>query len=133
LEARDSWAIEASDATLIDKRIFGFVFAGGLATILNYSLFLYLLGLSFNPSIAASIGYVSGIVVSFLINRFAVFRSSRKASFVRYLLAYLVALVVQLLLLNGFIAIGIAPGVANAIAISLVVVLNFYAVRRLAF
>ena len=117
----------------MDKRIFGFIAAGGAATIVNYGLFLLLLSASVHHTPAASIGYVSGIAVSYLINRFIVFRKSKKSSFVRYSIAYLAALVIQLLILNALVTFGIVAEVANAIAIAIVVVVNFFVVRKFAF
>lgn len=117
----------------MDKRIFGFVFAGGTATILNYGIFLTLLSSSISYTLAAGAGYVSGVVVSYLINRFFVFRNSKRASFSKYLLAYLLALTAQLALLNLLVFTGLPPELANAVAIAVVVVLNFFLVRKIAF
>ena len=117
----------------MDKRLFGFIAAGGAATLVNYGFFLFLLSTSVHHTPAASFGYVSGIAVSYLINRFVVFRESKKSSFVRYSIAYLGALVIQLLLLNALVSFGIGAEVANAIAIAIVVVVNFFVVRKFAF
>jgi putative flippase GtrA len=117
----------------MDKRIFGFVFAGGTATILNYGIFLTLLNSSVNYTLAAGAGYVSGVMVSYLINRFFVFRHSKRANFLKYLFAYFVALAAQLTLLNLLVLLGLPPELANAIAIAVVVILNFFLVRKIAF
>ena len=117
----------------MDSRIIGFVLAGGVATVLNYGIFLFLLALEFHLSLAAAIGYLSGIVVSFAINRYFVFKGSKRSSFAKYALAYLMALGGQLLLLNALVALGLVPEIANALAILVVVFLNFFLVRKLAF
>ena len=51
----------------------------------------------------------------------------------RYFLAYLAALVAQLGALEGLVRIGLSPEIGNAVAISVVVVLNFFVVRRFVF
>ena len=117
----------------MDRRIIGFVIAGGVATVLNYGIFLLMLGLDFDLTLAAAIGYLSGIVVSFLINRYFVFRGSNRSSFAKYALAYLIALGAQLLLLNILVDMGLVPQISNALAILVVVFLNFFLVRKLAF
>jgi putative flippase GtrA len=113
----------------------GFVVAGGLATAVNYGLFILLLSLDLNYLAAASVGYLSGIVISFFLNRILVYRSSQpiSAQMSRYFLAYLAALVAHLGALEGLVRIGLSPEIGNAVAISVVVVLNFFVVRRFVF
>jgi len=113
----------------------GFVVAGGLATVVNYGLFILLLSLHLNYLAAASLGYLSGIVVSFFLNRILVYRSRQplSAQMSRYFLAYLAALVAQLGALEGLVRMGMSPEIGNAVAIGIVVVLNFFVVRRFVF
>ena len=117
------------------REFFGFVLAGGTATLVNYSVFLVLLILNVQYLIASAIGFLSGIGVSFTINRLYVFthRTSSKASFVRYMAAYLVALAAQLSLLEALVQLGIRPEISNIVAILIVVVVNFFVVRQFVF
>ena len=115
------------------KTLVGFVFAGGVATAFNYSIFLILLSLGWNPSLSSAIGYVSGIGVSYFINKRFVFAASKKASFWKYSIAYLFALGSQLVLLNIFIWVSVEVRLANAIAIIIVVFLNFLVMRKFVF
>lgn len=117
----------------MDKRIFGFVAAGGMATVLNYSVFWVLLQLGMHYLWASAVGYASGIALSFAINKYLVFQGSQEASFLRYLLAYSIALVFQLALLNILVSNGVPPEIANGLSISIVVVLNFFLVRKIVF
>jgi putative flippase GtrA len=116
-------------------RFLGFVGAGGVATSLNYLLFLALLTQQVPYLWAAGIGYLSGIVVSFLLNRFVVFASKERApgEILRYLAAYLMAFVAQLMLLEALVRADVRATVANAAAIGFVVIINFFVVRRLVF
>ena len=113
----------------------GFVTAGGLATIVNYALFLTLLSQGSHYLLAASMGYVSGIGVSYLVNRLVVFRSKQKSltESVRYFLLYLVGLLFQLIALEVLVSLGVVAEFANVLAIAAVVVINFFLIRRFVF
>ena len=116
-------------------RFVGFVAAGGTATVINYTLFALLYWAGVNYLLASALGYVSGIVVSFTINKLLVFRDAEKQprQFLRYTLIYLVALGAQLGLLELGVRLGLDPLIANAVALVIVVVGNFFVIRRLVF
>ena len=113
----------------------GFDAAGGFATVLNYGIFLFLMSTAASYLMAASVGYATGIVVSFFLNRWVVYNSTQaiRSQFVRYAGVYLVALGVQLVVLEMLVRGGLDPLWGNAVAIVVVVVLNFFVVRRLVF
>lgn len=113
----------------------GFVAAGGTATVINYALFATLYWVGVNYLLASALGYVSGIAVSFTINKLLVFRDSAKRSgqFLRYTAIYLVALGAQLGLLELGVQLGLDPLIANAIALMIVVLANFFVIRRFVF
>lgn len=117
------------------REFVGFVLAGCAATVLNYSIFLILLLLSVQYLVASATGFVSGIFLSYLINKHFVFKGSKSSSGkgVRYLFAYSVALVFQLSLLTIFVTFGVLVEFANALAIAITVVLNFFVIRRFVF
>lgn len=117
------------------KQFFGFVLAGGAATLVNYSLFLFLYTSGLYYLLASAVGYVSGIAVSFAINLRFVFRTGQPKSglFVRYAVAYLVALIAQLGLLELLVRAGFLPEIANAVAIVIVLVANFFVIRTWVF
>lgn len=119
----------------VDRQFVGFVLAGGAATLVNYTLFLVLLFLNMNYLLASAIGYASGIALSFAINRKIVFRSESAATsqIVRYFIAYGMALVAQLLLLEMLVRLGIPILFANACAIVVVLIANFFVIRRWVF
>ena len=113
----------------------GFVAAGGTATIINFALFAALYWAGMNYLLASALGYVSGIAVSYTINKVLVFRDSTTPAhqFLRYTAIYLVALGVQLGLLELGVRLGLDPLIANAIALVIVVMLNFFVIRRYVF
>jgi len=113
----------------------GFIAAGGTATVINYALFASLYWAGLNYLLASALGYVSGIAVSYIINKLFVFRdaTAQRSPFLRYTLIYLVALLAQLGLLELGVRLGLDPLVANAIALVIVVVGNFFVIRRFVF
>lgn len=113
----------------------GFVAAGGLATLANYGLFILLLRLEVNYLLAASLGYLSGVFISFILNRLLVYRSKQPlaSELGRYFLAYFVALAAHLGALQLLVTIGLTPELGNALAVGVVVFLNFFLVRRFVF
>lgn len=113
----------------------GFVLAGGVATILNYSLFLILYESGVYYSLASAVGYVSGIALSFAINLRFVFRTRQPRSglFGRYTVAYLIALIAQVGLLEVLVRSGFPAEIANALAIAIVLLANFLVIRRWVF
>ena len=117
------------------REFVGFFLAGGAATVLNYSVFLFLLLLSVQYVTASAAGFVSGIFLSYFINKHFVFRGLRSSPgrVVRYFFAYSVALVFQLSLLTIFVRFGVAVEFANAFAIAITVLLNFFVIRRFVF
>ncbi len=115
------------------SQLLGFVFAGGVATVLNFIVFLALLEINVNVSLAAAVGYVSGILVSFTINKLWIFREAKNPSVMRYFIAYAIALFGQLVLLNLLLFFGLPPEVSNALAIAVIVVLNYFLVRKFVF
>jgi len=115
------------------KRLFGFMLAGGVATIFNYSTFLFLFNLGWNPSLASALGYISGIGISYYINNKFVFSGSPTASFFKYAVVYLFALGLQMVILNSLLFVAVEARVANAIAILVVVIINYFIMKRIVF
>ena len=115
------------------RKFFGFVIAGGVATLANYLVFLLLIGCGVNVTLSAALGYSFGISISYFINLRAVFTESTRASFVRYASIYFMGMLVQLSLLTWFLSLAIDPRLANALAITLALLVNFSLIRKFAF
>lgn len=121
---------------LVPAQFLGFILAGGVATLVNYTLFSLLLRMGVHYLAASASGYLSGVLISFFINRRAIFRTSHSPlgpQLLRYLGAYGLALVVQLALLELLVRLGAAAMIANAVALVVVVVVNYFVVRRFVF
>lgn len=117
------------------RQFLGFILAGGFASIVNFGVFAILLSFEMNYLFASGIGYIAGIGLSYSINRSLVFRSREtvRGQFFAYMLAYVVALALQLILLEIGVRFGLSPLAANAAALSCAVVINFFVVRRVVF
>lgn len=90
------------------KQFSRFLLVGGINTALGYAVIfggMYLGGLA--PEISNAIGYMTGLLVSYFLNRNFTFRSARRQSteFARFVFVFLVAyaanLMVLLILVRG--------------------------------
>lgn len=76
---------------------FGIV--GGLATAVNFLLFLGLLHLlNVNSVLSSAGGYIGGLLLGFPLNRKWTFKSEKKGTFIKYICVYMVSLGTSLLL-----------------------------------
>lgn len=78
-----------------------YILVGVFNTIFGQGIIFGLLFLGIMPELANFIGYVLGILVSFLLNNHFTFKATkqRKLSFIRFVIALLIAYVAQLLAL----------------------------------
>jgi putative flippase GtrA len=133
LEARSLGNSEENSSEVALKKFIGFALAGGSATVINFCVFLLLISQDVDVVFASAIGYVSGIAISFTLNRSLVFKSSNNVSLVRYFVLYAIALICQLLLLALLLGFRFEPWIANAISVTLVLIANYFAMRKFVF
>ncbi len=119
-----------------------FVVVGVLSTILNYAVFAVLLrGLHVQYLVASAIGYCSGLIFGYFLNRNWTFASEKAAGgqaqsreFVLYLAIYLFSLGVGLLLLRLLThRLGVDPRLGNLLVIAVETTINFLGLRFLVF
>lgn len=87
----------------ISRQFFKFILGGGLNTVLSYLLYVFLLN-HLNYQLAYTLAYIAGIVISYFLNTFIVFR--QKASLVKFIifpLIYFVQYCIGILLLWLFV------------------------------
>ena len=118
------------------RRFIRFVIAGTTATGVNYGSFATMYWLGVNYLLAATLAYALSIGVGFALNRYFVFRSTppSKNALVLYITVYVGSLLVNLILLELFVSLfSLDPLIANAIALVILVAVNFFVVRRFVF
>ncbi len=113
-------------ARLINGDFLRFLLSGGFNTLLTYSVYLLLLqALPYNASY--TIAYIGGLILSYILNRYFVFRSHKgiKSVFLLpliYLAQYLISLVIIWLWIEQF---GFDERAAPILAIAITVPLTF--------
>ena len=80
------------------NKILKFLLSGGLAAATEYSIFLLLSSLEVGLVIANSLSFLSGLIVSFSLNRTLVFVSS--GSIMKQFIAYFTLAIINLILSN---------------------------------
>ena len=113
----------------LTRQFVKFGLVGVLNTALHYGVFLVLFRVLGVPMLVASaIGYCVGLVNSFLLNRSWTFRvvgDGRRVEFVKFVVVNLIALGVNLALLEVFTRAGVVPEIGQVLAIGGSMVVNF--------
>jgi putative flippase GtrA len=107
---------------------FGLV--GVLNSLVHYLVFLLLFRVAGIDMVASSaLGYMAGVVNSFLLNRkwtFNITGSGAGSEFVKFCVVNLISMGVNLLVLQSFVSFaGILPEIAQMLAICCTLVINF--------
>ena len=107
-----------------------FLIAGGCATCVNYLVFLILFQVwQVIPSIAAALGYISGMGIGFFFNKYVSFQSKKKSptELFRYFTLYILTLAINVGLMHIFTIKEslIGPNVIYVFVIMLTTILNF--------
>jgi len=113
-----------------------FAIAGALATLAHYAI-LYVLveGADATPLLGSSVGFVAGVIISFLLNRRFTFTQKTPliASFAKYALVYAVGFGLNGVILQTLIGQGLYYFAAQAAATLIVLCWNFLGARFVAF
>lgn len=87
----------------MNKEFMRFLIVGGANTLITYAIYLLFLPI-FNYNIAYGTSYVSGIVISFILNAKFVFNTNLTfGKAIKYPLVYVVQYIINVILLNVFI------------------------------
>lgn len=121
----------------ITRQFLMFCLVGAECTILNYFVFLVLLGtFSINYLFSAGAGFIAGVLFGFIFNKVISFRSKKSSSktLPRYFLVYLISLILNLGLLKVLVEVlRFGPIVSNLVIAPLIVLLNFLGTKLVAF
>jgi putative flippase GtrA len=117
-----------------------FLVVGGLCTVLNYTVFyLNYSVIQINYVVASGIGYITGLILGYYLNRnwtFATEKShnQKRREFVIYITVYLISLVLSLLLVALLVdVLRFNPLLANVFAIGLSTITNFIGLKLVVF
>ena len=134
------------------RQMFRFLVTGSITTSLSYIIFLILFRLvSFHYLLSSAAGYVSGIFLSYIINKRWTFeivenessaldtndknRSlSNKIQIIKYFSVYVFSLIAGLVVLKIFVScVGIRAEISNIISIAFSTCTNFFGMKFLVF
>lgn len=119
------------------QQIVKFLLTGGLATALQYSLFwLGMERLAWPAALASGLGYLAGSVLSYLMNYFFTFRSTR--SHFQAVASFYLMVAVGWCMTTGIMALTVDtlawnPWLCQILATGMTLILNFAASRSLIF
>ena len=123
---------------MIKPQLLKFLFTGLVSTLINYSSF-YLFLIFFNLAVLSSsaLGYCVGLICGYQLNKQWTFGIKGEVNwilFLKYLLTYLLSLVVGLMILEYLVNIlNINPLLANLITIIQTTITNFIIIKFFVF
>ncbi|MYN03083.1 GtrA family protein [Pseudoduganella sp. DS3] len=118
---------------LWQRRWLRFLLVGGVNTAASYAVYALLLFLGLPYALANLGGLVFGIVFSFRTHSALVFRQAGGRPFPRYLLAWALLYGVNVLLIGGFMRLGLDAYWAGAAAIAPMALLSYLVQKQFVF
>jgi putative flippase GtrA len=117
----------------LHARFLRFLIVGGLNTAVNYGIYalLLFLGLGYLP--AATLSFVTGLVISFKSQGRFVFQNRGRASFVRFVGSWLLIYVVHVSVLGLLVRSGVDSYLAGALLLVPTALLSFAVLRLVVF
>lgn len=118
------------------KKVLRFLVSGGSAALVEYLVFLVLHHVHVDLVIANTLSFMSGFVVSFLLNKFWVF--SNQESMKGQLLKYSILALVNVLISNGVVwlmvnELGVVPFIAKVITMVAIASWNYIIFSKIVF
>ncbi|MBK8395165.1 MAG: GtrA family protein [Leptospiraceae bacterium] len=120
------------------NRFIKFLIVGGTCTIINYAIFFVLLNyFGVQYLLSSAIGYTSGLVIGYFINKFWTYqveKNSQEKFMFKYLLVYSASLAGSTVFLKILVdLLNFNPTLANIFAIGLSTITNFVGTNFLVF
>lgn len=119
------------------KPLFRYLLVGGMATICNYLIFIFLIMVvKAHYLLAASTGYIVSVLGGYFFNKRWTFNnaSSYKETFLKYFMVYLTTLILSTLILKGVVEwFLLPPELGNLLAIAFAVCSNYMGLKYLVF
>ena len=122
---------------ILAKEFSLFIFVGCFSTVLNYGVFfLYVSFFKNQYLLASSLGYITGVFVSYFGNKILTFQTDigfKKDEFLIFISIYTCSLIISLVALRMIVGVGVSVFLANLIAIMVSTVTNFTGVKLFLF
>ena len=122
--------------TLFQKRFIKFISVGLLNTLVTYITFYLLLSLGINYKVAATVGYILGILNSYIWNKYWTFKSKKtiKVEFAKFIIVYLFSYIVNIITLTIFVEIfDMIPEIGEIFGISLATIISYLGLKYYSF
>lgn len=107
-----------------------FVIVGGIATIIHYLIYylLQLINIKFN--LAYTIGYAISFIFNFIASNYFTFKTEVSVNKgIKFTVAHIINYLIQMLLLNIYIKVGIPNSIAPIFVFIIAIPINFIMVR----
>lgn len=124
--------LEARNLSL-HARFLRFLVVGGLNTAVNYGIYALLVYLGLGYLLAATLSFVTGLVISFKTQGRFVFQDRGKHSFARFVASWLLIYVVHVSLLGLLVRGGMDSYLAGALLLVPTALLSFAVLRLVVF
>ena len=106
-------------------QFFRFLVVGTLNTIFGYSVFTIFIFIENTPTLALILTYVMGVFFNFFTTRRFVFNNSKRASLLRFILAYIAIYFFNLGLYKLIELVGTPPLVTQALCLPVIAIFSF--------
>jgi len=114
-------------------QFFKFLLVGLFNTAIGYSLFVLFSFLGLDEAYALAFTYIFGVASNFFATGKLVFGVSKREHFLRFLLAYVVVYVVNLVFLTVLIGAGMEKMISQAVMVPFMAILSFWALKVFVF
>ena len=110
---------------MLKQQALRFIATGILNTLVGYSLYALFLWCGLNHSLALAFSTVLGVLFNFKTIGTLVFKSNNNALILKFVLVYLVTFLINLLLINFLVTLGLSAYVAGIVVIIPAAALSF--------
>jgi len=125
--------MESPIVKLIDYQFIRFLWVGVLNTIFGYGVFLVMLSLGFNPSIALLLATIAGILFNFKSIGHLVFGNTSKNKLIPFVGQYVFLYILNWFLLQELMDHGVKPAIVQLILLLPMAILSFIINKFLVF
>lgn len=115
------------------ERFLRFLLVGAVNTVFGYSIFAIIYMVSNNHNISAVVATAGGVLFNYFSTGKFVFNNRGYAAFLPFILVYIVALILNIIVLNGLIYFGLNAFISQALSLPVLVITSYFLNSRIAF